>query len=200
MTNSFGQSPKGPADRGFGDIELRKYAALQGYSTAMHEAATNLVDKASFAVHLGQIHKALGYLRIAERLPYDDYGGARPLALAAHMYAYESVLRAFELGEGAWVDAGEVLTDPDESWDPLAMADFRHVLSVIGHDYGTTPREERQLRTLLDNEPVATIREKPELAGEELCRVVIDLLAILIAYEYEVEEAAEGLGLGEDDY
>lgn len=197
MTDAFG-IPKNPADRGFGDIEHRKHAALQGQSLAMHEAATNLLHKAVAALEAAQTEKALAYVRKAERLPYDDYGGASPLSLAAHMYAFGVVLDVFEAGDEVWLEATDILVDPVQSWTPLAMADFRHVLTVVRDDYETTPAEDRQLTAFIARQPVATIREMQQLAGEELCAVVIDLLDIVIEYGYEAEAIIdEG---GADDY
>lgn len=186
MTDAFGM-PKVPSSRGFGDIEHRKYAALQGQSLAMHEAATNLLSKAVRALGNHQPDKALGYVRRAGRLPYDDYGGASPLALAAHMYVFNSVLDVHELGEGVWLDAADRLLDRVSTRNPLALADFRQVLTVVQDDYGTTPAEDRLLRRMLADQQVATIRDMQELAGEELCSVAIGLLELTIDYDAEVE-------------
>lgn len=174
--------------RGFGDIELRKHAAVQGQSTAMHEAATNLLDKAAVALEGGQADKARGYIARAERLPYDDYGGASPLSLAVHMHAFRSVLDVYELGDGVWVDAAELLLESAHTWKPLAVADFRHVLTVVRNDYQLTQAETRQLRALIAGHEVATIREMQDLLGEELCAVAIDLLRVIIEYERRVDE------------
>ncbi|HWC22045.1 MAG TPA: hypothetical protein VG502_07065 [Flexivirga sp.] len=198
MTDAFG-IPKNPADRGFGDIEHRKHAALQDQSLAMHEAARNLLHKAVAALEVADTDKALTYVRKAERLPYDDYGGASPLSLAAHMYALESVLDVFEAGDEVWLDAAEVLHDETKTRTPLALADFRHVLTVVQHDYETSPGEDRQLRSLIAGQQVATIREMQELAGEELCAVVMDLLDIVIDYNDEAEVIFEEHRM-DDDY
>lgn len=188
MTDAFG-IPKDPAARGFGGIEHRKYAALQGQSVAMHEAATNLLHKAVDALAVGETDKALTYVRRAERLPYDDYGGASPLSLAAHMYACNAVLDVHELGNELWLDAAiDVLHDPLPTWNAWAIADFRHVLTVVCDDYGATRAEEQQLRDLNRGQQVATIREMQVLKGEQLCAVVISLLEIVIDYELVADE------------
>ena len=114
-------------------------------------------------------------------------GAAAPLALAAHMYALRSVLDAYEAGRGVWLDAASVLRDPMPSRNPLAVADFRHVLTVVQHNYATTADQDRRLHTLIAGQQVATIREMQELAGEQLCAVVIDLLGIVIEYAHEVD-------------
>lgn len=197
MTDAFG-IPTAPSERGFGDIEHRKHGALQGQSLAMHEAATNLLHKAVAALEAEQTDKAMTYLRKAERLPYDDYGAASPLSLAAHMYAFRAVLDAHELGHGLWVDAADIVLEPMATWKPLAMADFRHVLIVVRDDYPTTAAEDRRLHRMVTGQQVATIREMQELAGEELCAVVLDLLAIVIEYDVRVGMILDERGI--DDH
>lgn len=194
MTDAFG-IPKNPAGRGFGDVE--HHAALRGQSLAVHEAATNLLHKAVAALEDERPEKALDYIRKAERLPYDDHGAASPLALAAHMYALRAVLDILEVGNSVWVDAAEVLLDPKNTWTPLAAADFRHVLTVVQDDHPTLPADERKLRALVAGQQVATIREMQQLAGEELCAVVIDLLAIVIGYNYRAEAMIAERGAGD---
>jgi len=196
VTDAFG-IPKNPADRGLGDIEHRQQAALQGQSLAMHEAATNLVHKAVAALEGRRPEKAWEYVRTAERLPYDDDGAASPLALAAHMYAFRAVLDVLEAGDSVWLDAAEVLLDPTNTWTSLAAADFRHVLTVVQHDYPTLPADDRKLSALVAGQQVATIREMQQLAGEELCAVVIDLLAIVIGYNRRADAMIAEHGAGD---
>lgn len=197
MTDAFGL-PKDPAAHGSGDIEHRQHAALQAQRLAMREAATNLLHKAVAAIQAGQTEKAVEYVRRAERLPDDDDGGASPLSLAAHMYAFEAVLDVFESGGGVWVDAAGILLDQEKTWTPLAMADFRHVLTVVQNEYQITPGENRKLSELVAGQQVATIREMQQLAGEELCTVVIDLLNMAIEYSYEAEVIIAERGQDED--
>jgi len=178
VTDAFGL-PKGTAGHRDG--------AAQDNSVAMNAAAKNLLHKAVAALDIGQTDTALAYVRRAERLPYDDNGAASPLSLAAHMYALESVLDVFEAGDGVWIDAAGVLLDPMKTWTPLAMADFRHALTVVRDEYGVAPADSRELSSLIAGRQVATIRDMQELAGEELCAVVMDLLDILIEYSHEAE-------------
>lgn len=189
MTDAFG-IPKGGAGQGG--------AAAQG-RVAMNAAAKNLLRKAVAALDIGQTDKALGYVRRAGRLPYDDDGAASPLALAAHLHALQSVLDVFESGDGLWIDAAEILRDTTTTWTPLAMADFRRVLTVVRDDYGTTPADGRQLRSLLAGQQVATIRDMQELTGEKLCTVVMDLLDIVTEYGREAEVIIDERAL-DDDY
>ncbi|GGB32771.1 hypothetical protein GCM10011492_24190 [Flexivirga endophytica] len=186
MTDAFG-IPKRSGESGAGDTGNPVHAALPDQSSAMREAARNLLDKAVLALEGGATEKALGYLRKAERLPYDDHDAASPLSLAAHMYALRSVLDAYEIDRRVWLDAADVLLDPMRTWNPLAMGDFRHVLTVVQHDYGTTATEDRKLRALIAGQKVGTIREMQILAGEELCAVVVDLLEIVIEYSHEAD-------------
>ncbi|WP_446667090.1 hypothetical protein [Flexivirga sp. B27] len=161
----------------------------ESQSRAMYEAATNLLDKAVRALSGGQADRALGCVRKAERLPYDDHDAASPLTLAAHMHAVNAVLDVHELGNELWLDAAaDVLHDPRPTWNALATADFRHVLTVVREDLGATKAEERQLRDLIRGQQVATIREMQELQGEQLCEVVMSLLEIVIDYELRADE------------
>lgn len=157
----------------------------------MNAAAKNLLHKAARALEAEQTDKALAYVRRAERLPYDDHGAASPLSLTAHMYVLESVLDVFESGGGVWIDAAEILRDTTKTWAALAVADFRHVLTVVRDDYGTPPVERRKLDDLIENQRVATIRDMQELAGEELCAVVMDLLDIALQYGHQADELLE---------
>lgn len=182
MTDGFGV-PQDSRGRAFGDIERRTHEALHGQSPAMYEAARNLLDKAVVALEIPRADKAMEYVRRAGRLPHDDDGGASPLSLAAHMYALRSVLDVYESGRGVWVDAADILLDPTSSWKPLAVADFRHVLTVVRADYETTPAEARHLGALIGGRKVATVREMQALAGEELSAVAMDLLEIVVAYK-----------------
>lgn len=176
---------------------IPKEPAVPSRSLAMHQAATNLLDKAVLALEDGQIDRARGYVRRAARLPYDDDAAAAPLALAAHMYAVRSVLDAYEAAGGGWLDAAEVLLHPLPSRNPLAVADFRHVLTVVQQDYATTRAQDERLHSLIAGQKVATIREMQELAGEELCAVVIDLLEIVLDYQDKVDALRGGRETGD---
>lgn len=186
MTDAFGITGQS-GESGAGDSGNRGPAAAPDQSGAMREAARNLLNKAVRALEGGATEKASDYLRKAERLPYDDHDAASPLSLAAHMFALRSVLDAYEIDHSVWLDAADVLLDPMRTWNALAMADFRHVLTVVQHDYETTVAEDRKLRALIAGQQVATIREMQQLAGEELCAVVVDLLEIVIEYGHKAD-------------
>lgn len=160
----------------------------------MRDAATRLLHRAIEALLRHDTDKAVDHVRKAARLAYDD-GGAAPLAVAAHIYALQSVLDARETGDGVWIDAADNVLDLTSTRNPLALADFRHVLTVVQDDYETTPAEDRQLRTLTAGQHVATIREMQTLAGEELSAVVIDLLEIVRAYDDEVGTICDERGI-----
>lgn len=158
------------------------HRASDGQGGAMYEAAANLVAKAVIALEAASQDKAISFIRRAGRLPYDDGGAAAPLALAAHMYVLQTALDVHELGGGVWVDAADLLLSPAASRNPLAVADFRHVMTVVQHDYRTTQDEDRKLRALIRGRKVATIREMQGLVGEELCAVAVDLLELAVRY------------------
>lgn len=198
MTDAFGR-PRDPAGR---DVEHDEEAASGTRGAAMREAATNLLHKAVRALEAADSSKAMAYVRKAATLSDDDdNGGAAPLTLAAHLYALESVLDVLESADDVWIDAAEVLLRSTRAWTPLAVADFRHVLTVARREYRLTPAHDRRLRALVAGERVATIREMQELGGEELCAVVIDLLDLVGKYRRAAEtivaeRAADDYGRG----
>lgn len=185
MTDAFGR-PTDPAGR---DVEHGEQAASGTRRAAMRDAATNLLHKAVRALEAADRSKAMAYVRKAAKLADDDddNGGAAPLTLAAHLYALESVLDVLELADDVWIDAAEGLLESTRAWTPLAVADFRHVLTVARKEYRLTPAHDRRLAALVAGERVATIREMQELGGEELCAVVIDLLDLVGKYRHAAE-------------
>ncbi|MFC6707387.1 hypothetical protein [Flexivirga alba] len=193
MTEPFGRR-KDPILRSFGKSEYGRTGTPPSQQAAMREAATRLVHRAMDALLRQETDRAADYVRKGARLSYDD-GGAAPLAVAAHMYALRAVLDAHEAGDGVWIDAANNVLDPMSTRNPLALADFRHALTVVQHDYGTTPAEERNLRALTEGQHVATIREMQELEGEELSAVVIDLLEIVHHYDDAVGMICDERGI-----
>jgi hypothetical protein len=193
MTEPFGRR-KDPTLRSFGKSKYGRTGTPPSQQAAMREAATRLLYRAIDALLHDDTDKAVDYVRKASRLSYDE-GGAAPLAVAAHRYALQSVLDAHEAGDGVWIDAANNVLDLMPTRNPLALADFRHVLTVVQDDYETTPAEDRHLRALTTGQHVATIREMQELAGEELSAVVIDLLEIVHHYDDAVGMICDERGI-----
>ncbi len=193
MTGPY-ERQEDPDNRGFGKTENSRPGTPRSQQAAMREGAARLLHRANAALMRHETEKAGDYVRKAARLSYDD-GGAAPLAVAAHMYALRAVLDAHEAGDGVWLDAVDNMLDQMSTRNPLASADFRHVLTVVQRNYETTSAEDRHLRALTAGQHVASIREMQSLAGEELCAVVFDLLEIILGYDDEVATICEERGI-----
>lgn len=171
-----------PNNRAFGKSEHSRLRTPRSQQAAMRDGATRLLHRANDALMRQDTEKAADYVRKGARLSYDD-GGAAPLAVAAHIFVVQAVLDAHEAGDAVWLDAADNVLDQMSTRKSLALADFRHALTVVQDDFETTPAEDRHLRALTAGQHVATIREMQALAGEELCAVVFDLLEMVLEYD-----------------
>ncbi len=176
----------------FANIERNSRMLGQARSHALHDAATNLLDKALGAWE-GDHQRALAYVRRSAGLPFDSHEESHPAALVAGSILFAAVTDVLEESaedDHVWLDAAEaVLADPRRS----GRGDLRHVLEAIDLDYEPTPSERQRLRAA-----IATVPKGPDLADlvdlstADLVQRITDVLDVYVAYLEAVEQLEGG--------
>ncbi|MDN5789989.1 MAG: hypothetical protein L0H25_03870 [Micrococcales bacterium] len=170
------------ANRAFGDVEAISGRALQPFSFAGEQRATNLLDKAIRALDDGDTDRASALVRRAAHLPFDDHEQAAPAAIAAHMELFcliTDTVEEADVDDSRWLEAAaEVLENADES----ARYDMRDVLTSIDHDYSLTTKEHSRVRAVVAGIPDRAELKDLTLSPAELADQVMSILAACRAY------------------
>jgi hypothetical protein len=151
------------ADAPFGDLELASGRALQSFSIAGQQSASNLLIKASRALEDDDTERARSYIARAVRLPYDRHEQSHPAAMEAHMALFCLVTDALEGSEEAdsrWLDAALAILPIADDTGRCVMRD---VLVAVDHDYRLTRVERTSLRSA-----TAAIPARPEMRDLDL--------------------------------
>lgn len=170
------------ADTPFGDLELASGQALQQFSIAGQQAASNLLVKASRALEDDDTERARSYVARAVRLPYDRHERSHPAAMEAHMALFCLVTDALEdseEGDSRWLDAAlAVLPIADE----VGRCVLRDVLAAVDHDYHLTRAERTSLRSGISAIPGRPELRDLDLGPNELGDCVTSVLVACIDY------------------
>ncbi|WP_147916627.1 hypothetical protein [Ruania zhangjianzhongii] len=170
------------SDRGLGAVQLLSGRALEPFSTAGHEGAQNLVNKALAALETGDADRARRYLRTAARLPFDEREQSHPLAWIAHMELFNEIsdlVEELDERDSSWLDlATTVLADADED----GRAELRAVLVTIEHDYRMRKQENRALRTVIAGLPEQAPLHERHVDEPELVAGALSILQATLAY------------------
>jgi hypothetical protein len=162
----------------------------QATSTAMGQAADNLLDKALARLERADPGAARPYVERALKLPFDDFEEAIPAVWAAHMRLFTAIsddLEGCEEGDHGWLRRAEILI---ERSSPVAATEVRNCLRSLRVGLvSLSSSETKKLKQLtsgipLDAEPLADI-------GEGTARVdaIIEVLRAVLDHEAMLEEA-----------
>lgn len=167
--------------RGFGDIALRRNAALRPHSEAWMEGAGNLIDKALAALRRGDPERARGLVDRAVALPYDEFERSHPAAWQAHMALFVAVTDRVETGDGEdWLDAVlEVMRRAPHH----GRCTLRDCLDSMTGDWELLPAQLDRVRAGVRDVPARPPLLDLEGTPAELSEAVLGTLEALIAFE-----------------
>ncbi|MGV1010127.1 MAG: hypothetical protein ACOYBY_16220 [Dermatophilaceae bacterium] len=180
------------ANRGFGDVQRVSDQARQPFSIAGMTAADNLLTKALRAIENGDEARAVGYVRRAVELPFDEHEESYPALVAAHMLLYTMVTDALEAtpeGESAWLEAA---LDVLRSARLEAQCDLRDILTSLEREYELEGPERRALRASLPAVPPRPSAWDLRYPPEQQREMVTDVLNACAAYRHALSDRTEG--------
>lgn len=160
-------------------------------SSALHEAAENLLDKALRALLDDDATRAEAFVRRALRLPYDDYEECTPAWWRAYMMLFTSITDELEEGpEGeGWLDAALTIEQDGEEYGRRAV---QSALSVLVEDYQLSAHENRRIRARLrDAEPRREWQDLLPDDQDDAVTAILQVLAAFNAYDDALEALAD---------
>lgn len=169
--------------RPLGAVQLVSGRTLQPFSRALHDAADNLLVKASAALEEGDEERATRYVSRAAALQYDEHEDARPAVWSAFMALYEEVVDSVEVageGEITWLTTALVVLEQAEG---AGAAGLRHVLGTISQEFKLEPKETKLVRRAVgpsDEAPDYGLNR--DSSAGAVRDVVMGLLRVNLAY------------------
>jgi hypothetical protein len=172
-------------------LDLVARRGRQASSFALMEGAENLLVKAMWRWREDQ-SRALGYVDVALKLPFDEHERTVPAASTAIFLLFSMVTDELEEsaeGDTLWLDAALNVLDQAE---PTARFHLRDVLVAIDQDYSVGTLEHRRLRAAVKSiPPRRPLRELTDLGVEQLRAEVVSVVGACVAYQEELERLFE---------
>lgn len=163
----------------------------QASSFALMEGAENLLVKAMRRWRDDQ-PRALGYVDVALRLPFDDHERTVPAASVASFLLFSMVTDELEdcpEGDTLWLDAALQVLDHAE---PTARFHMRDVLAAIDQDYVVSDQEHRRLRAAVKRiPPRPPLRDLTDLGLKQLRAEVASIVDSCVDYQEALEQLAQ---------
>lgn len=178
------QQQEGP----FSGLEQLSRRRAQASSWAVIDGAENLLNKA-LACWRDDRPRALRYVELAAKLPFDKHEECFPAAFAASSQIFSIVtdeLEAAEEEDSVWLEAA--LRTLDQA-GTSARFQLRDTLAAIEMDYEISDRERRQLRAAIEPiPPRPELRDLTGLSVDQLRDEVAEILEACLAYEEAVAQ------------